>query len=361
MKTKQQDKRYCGVREFMVKGANPRFNTINLAHLAQFIRERYRIYYRKDVLRKPAPWTKNPILKEYKFTNVFRENDRVSKALIHLVSENDTLTYQDKVINTFLFRSWNNPRTFVDLGGPWRAAEIYNGLDLKEKVRPEYERLKEADPERKWWSNAYNQGGTKCVWKFPDGSGYSRGLSKDKEMLCPDYEPDIPLRVFHIGPWLKEKRLFKRMDRATDQQEVYEAIKELPGFASFLSYQIFVDLTYIKEFPFSENEFTVAGPGCKRGLDSIFIDYDGMTYEEALFYLRDSIDWLFTDLWRQDRIAFEWDPDGLFKDRAPDDRYLNVMSLENCFCELSKYIKAVNGVGRPKNTYKPYTDKGELK
>ena len=28
------------------------------------------------------------------------------------------------------------------------------------------------------------------------------------------------------------------------------------------------------------------------------------------------------------------------------------MVIENCMCELSKYVKAVNGTGRPRNKYK---------
>lgn len=356
MKTKPADMLYCGVRKSKIKKANPTLDEKNTAHLMNFIVERYRIHVRKDILGESRPWTKDTVLDKYKFTNVFREDDRVSRALIELVSTNDELTLEEKVLNTFLLRSWNNPNTFTDFGGPWTAKEIYNGLSLKEKVRPVYKKLLKHDPERKWWSSAYNQGGTKYAWKFPDGEGFSRAPSEEEGKEFQDYEPDIPLRVFHIGPWLKEKKIFKRLINAKDQKEVYDTIREIRGFASFLAYQVFVDLTYIPEFPFSENEFTIAGPGCKRGLDEIFTDYDGMTHEEALFFLRDNIDEYFRALEAGDYAKYSWNPEKLFKHRDPGDRYLNVMCLENCFCELSKYIKAVNGTGRPRNTYKPTKD-----
>ena len=102
-------------------------------------------------------------------------------------------------------------------------------------------------------------------------------------------------------------------------------------------------MTYIKEFPFSENEFVVAGPGCKKGLDYIFKDYDGMTSEEALFWLRDNID-----------FVFSWDPKALFSDLPEHDRCLNIMSLENCMCELAKYIRTIEGTGRPRVKYKQH-------
>lgn len=353
MRNKPNDKPYCGVDRQKIGSALPVLNEQNMSHLMRFIVDRYRVHVRKDILKRPAPWTKNLVLRGYKFTNVFREDDRVSRALIDLVSTNGNLTLEEKVLNTFLLRSWNNPDTFTDFGGPWSAKEIYNGLQLKEKVRPIYHKLLAEEPERKWWWSAYNQGGTKYAWKFPDGDGFSRAPSEEMGKKFNDYEPDIPLRVFHIGPWLKERKVFKRLMTAKDQEAAYNIIREIRGFAAFLAYQVFVDLTYIEDFPFSENEFVVAGPGCKRGLNLVFEDYDGLTYEEALFYLRDNIDEYFFALRAGDYTVHEWNPDRLFKYREPYDRHLNVMSLENCFCELSKYIRTVNGTGRPRNKYNP--------
>lgn len=355
VQTKERDVKYCGVRKDVVQLAEPRLNAGNTAHLMRFISERYRIHVRKDILKKPRPWTENPVLQQYKFTNVFREDDRVSRAVIELVSHNDGLSFEEKVLNTFLLRSWNNPDTFTDFGGPFRAKEIYRGLELKERVRPIYYNLLLRDPDRKWWSSAYNQGGTKYAWKFPDGEGFSRAPSEEQGRKYEDYEPDIPLRVFHIGPWLKERKVFRRIVKAESQKQAYEIIREIRGFAEFLAYQVFVDLTYIPEFPFSENEFVIAGPGCKRGLDLVFDDYNGMTHEEALFWLRDNLDTCFEELHSSGADVPKWNPERLFKHREPYDRCINIMSLENCFCELSKYVKAVNGTGRPRNTYKQTT------
>lgn len=343
MNLKPRDELYCGVRKAAIDFANPELNLTNMKHLVEFMAERWKIHVRKDVKGLPAPWTKNPILKEFKFTNVFREDDRVTRELLSLVTNNPALTLEEKIINSFLLRAWNNPETFVALGGPWSAEEIYSGTELKEKVRPLFRKLAESEPDRLWWSSAYNQGGTKHAWKFANAdirkSGSNRELGDDKYS---DWEPDIPLRVFHIGAWLKRQNIVEKLLSARNQQECFETIKSLRGFADFLAYQVFVDLTYIEEFPFSENEFTIAGPGCKRGLDYIFIDRDGMTYEECIFYLRR----LLTEGYPSISIKLK----SLFE---PYGRCVNVMSLENCMCELSKYIRAVEGTGRPKNKYRP--------
>lgn len=342
MKTKQRDTRYCGVDRKRIASAKPTISTVSLVHFREFITERYKIHVKKDVLKLEKPWTENPILQQYKFTNVRREHDKQSRELIHRVSTNPKLSLEEKIANTFLFRAWNNSDTFETFGGPWKLHVIYDPL-TKESARAVYREAMQEEPERLWFSSAYNQGGTKQSWKR---------LNPDDSDKTPA-EPDIPLRVFHVGVWLGRDKVIQRILASKNQERCFEVIKSVRGFADFLAYQVFVDLTYIEDFPFSENEFVIAGPGCKRGMDRLFIDRDGMTYEECLFWLRDKFDKLMSWLERKGDWPEEnpWDPSELFMDLEPHDACMNVMSLENCFCEFSKYMKALDGTGRPKVRY----------
>lgn len=342
MKTKKRDVLYCGVDQLKIQAAIPEINTDALYEFVKMVKNRYYIHIRKDVLKKQKPWTKNPIMQQYKFTNVRREHDRQSKYLIDNIVNNGKLTLEDKIVNCFLFRAWNNWDTFHALGLPADAQTLYNPSH-KETIRPIYKKLSEGNPERKWWSNAFNQGGFKMVWGYPDGT--ARSLY-ERDGATRHHEKDIPLRPLHIAPYLHEHDIIKKLLQAKNQQECFEIIKTVPGYADFMAYQVFVDLTYIPEFPFSENEFTIAGPGCKRGLDILFTDRTGLSYEECLFWLRDSWDTLMDDL------EISWDSDKIFRDLPEHDRYMNVMSLENCFCEFSKYMRAKNGTGRPRVRYK---------
>lgn len=356
MKTKKADKHYCGVREDVIRNAAPDLNWKNVYHFKRFVLDRYRVHLRKDVDLLPAPWTKNKIIQEFRFTNVRREHDRQTRYLIENIVKNPDLTLEDKIVNCFMFRAWNNWDTLKDFGFPYRAKQIYNPK-LKEKVRPIYKRLEIEDPGRLWWSNAYNQGGTKAAWKFPAGDGYQRAYKESEAMKYGDWEKDIALRPFHVGIWLGDKGIVEKLLNAEDQQECFNIIKSVRGFADFLAYQVFVDLTYIPEFPFSENEFVIAGPGCKKGLDYIFKDKDGMNYEECIFWLRDAINDFPIPLFCCDEVMefnerANWIPEDLFRDLPKYDRKMNVMSIENCMCELSKYIRAVEGTGRPRNKYK---------
>lgn len=344
MRDKGQDVPYCGVRKDKIQSASPTLNWENMYHFKRFVKDRYRVHKRKDVRGLPAPWTNNPVIKEFKFTNVRREHDRQTRYLIENIVNNDSLTLEDKIVNCFMFRAWNNWDTLRDFGFPYSARELYKS-SLKEKVRPMYLKLVSEDPGRLWWSNAFIQGGVKMAWTYPE-----MDLSKVKEEGVQG-ETTIDLRPFHIGPWLKKMNTVDRLLKAKDQQECYNIIKEIKGYSDFLAYQVFVDLTYIPEFPFSENEFVVAGPGCKRGLDLIFECKDGMTYEECMFWLRDAINE--RDLFNSSRICGSvYEPEKLFSDLPKYDRKMNVMSIENCMCELSKYVKAVTGTGRPRNKYK---------
>lgn len=349
MKNKKCDTLYCGVRKAAIEEAHPDIDYNNLYHFKRFVIDRYRVHKRKDVHHLPSPWTINPIIQEFKFTNVRREHDRQTRYLIKNIIMNDELTLEDKIVNCFMFRAWNNWYTLKDFGFPYSAKCLYDP-NLKEKVRPIYKKLQNADSKRLWWSNAFIQGGSKAAWKFIDG---------DKELdvkRCSNPEMDIPLRPFHVGVWIGRNHIVRKILASKNQQECFEIIKSIKGFSDFLAYQVFVDLTYIPEFPFSENEFVVAGPGCKRGLDLIFKTKDGMTYEECIFWLRDHInsksDPLFSRLDSMYGSRLVYDPDKLFSDLPEYDRCMNVMSIENCMCELSKYVKAANGTGRPRNRYK---------
>lgn len=337
MLTKDKDVRYCNVNEDKIKSSSPTFRDGLFERFMDFVIERYSVYKKKDVEKLPKPWTTNPILLQYKFTNVRREHDRQTKYLIENITNSVNLTLEDKIVNSILFRAWNLWDTLKDFGFPYKASEIYSS-ELKERVRPVYEKLKAERPGRLWFTNAFNCGSIKSSWKYPDGKPH-----KSSENL--QYEKEIPLRPFHLGQKIYSENLVNKILNSPNQYDCFKIIQVMKGYSTFLAYQVFVDLTYIPEFPFSENEFTMAGPGCRRGLDCLFESHDGLSYEELLFWLRDNI--------QNEAVKHHipYEPDRLFSDLPKHDRYLNLMSLENCFCEFSKYCKMYEGVRSRRRRY----------
>ena len=333
MENKHADIAYCGVCEEKIKSAKPVLRYNNLLYLYHYIKRRYAIHLRKDVLKKSPPWTDDFVLQKYRFTNIRREQDRETKWLIQHITSNPELSYEDKLMNCVLFRLYNKHETAELISMPIKFSErphwnpeIYRTV-FKDALR--------VDPGQKFFTGAFNTGGLKRVLKW-----YLPNDVADNSM---------EMRVLYFIEYLLEQGFLSGLtsDRIKTQEDVFSFLRNFRGIGDFLGYQIFVDMTYIKEFPFSENEFTVAGPGCIRGLDYLFEDKDGMTYEECLFWLRENLDDLFVRV-----LGKDWDPVRVFWDLPEEDRHFNVMSLENIFCELSKYIRAKTNTGRPKKKYK---------
>ena len=325
MRNKERDCLYCGVNRKRIQNSSPKIKAKDLDLFMSYVKERYRIHVRKDVQLKHLPYTDNPILQKYRFTNIRREHDRETIWLIDNIVNNNFLTYRQKLLNIILFRLYNKHETMEIIGAPFHIEGLWSCKQAKENLK----KCAEEHPNYVFFTNAFITGGLKRALKqkFP------------KE----DFVPALVLRFIE---YLNKSSLFEDVTACDTQKEVFKRLEDEYGIGGFLAYQIFVDFTYIPEFPFSENEFTVAGPGCKRGIDYLFKSKDGMTYEECLFWLRDN--WkLFSD----EKVYF--DPEEEMVDLKLYDRVMNVMSLENCFCEFSKYYRAYHDLGRPRNNYKP--------
>lgn len=379
MNNRESDVLYCGVNEEKIKTAKPKLNEEVLKYHHLYITERTEIYKKKEIDKLPQPWTEDEVLLNYRFTNTRRELDRESKYLIENVSKNEKFTLEEKILWSILFRTFNKSETF-------RRLDLLNILDIKnisdsviDTTRDLINKEIEKDPKYVWYTPAFNTGGLKASWVLPEQRLYectnsdtelnvlerdtgvfhkrmpwkeAKSYTRGSPYVIEGIEECIPVRMIHLIKWVSEGDLVQRIIESKDQIDCYKIIMEVPGFANFLSYQIFVDLTYIPEFKFSENEFTISGPGCMRGIDELFEDRGGMTHDEAIFWVRDNIE----KEW--DKRGMNVDFDTLFNFLPEYDRCLNVMLLENSFCELQKLTKAKRGTGRPRNKYKP-TDKPE--
>ena len=375
MLTKPADIHYCGVDIDKIRSANPVLNEEVMKYHHLYLTERHEIYKRKEIEKLPQKdWTKDEVFRDYRFTNIRRELDRESKWLIEKISTNNSLTLEQKILNTILFRTYNKSSTLSIIDYP---ITDFANLDI-DAYRKVFEIYAHEHPKYVFFTPAFNTGGLKFANAFPkrikdkaylnqpglqvtvickeNGERQEGMVYKDaRDMVAnePDlyeiegWEGNIPTRMIHMIKHLYEIDLQGKILEAETQQEAYEALLTVHGFSGFLAYQVFVDLTYIPEYKFSENEFTISGPGCNRGLNDLFEDRDGLSDEELLFWVRDNIQ----KKWKE--AGWSADYSQIF-DHLPDcDQGLNVMMLENSFCELSKLTKAKRGTGRPRNRYNP--------
>ena len=94
----------------------------------RFAVERQNIFFRRNVLHEKAPWTENSILQNYKFTNAYRVNDRVSQFLIsHVIYGDNTSSYDanDIIFRILLFKIFNKIDTWQILENSIGDIRIY--------------------------------------------------------------------------------------------------------------------------------------------------------------------------------------------------------------------------------------------
>jgi hypothetical protein len=63
----------------------------------------------------PFPWTDNPVIQKGKFLNVFREDDKGTKAVLNFVKKTET---QTELIHALFFARWCNLKTTLDILNP---------------------------------------------------------------------------------------------------------------------------------------------------------------------------------------------------------------------------------------------------
>ena len=330
MVNRRRDVPFCGVDLEAIQSKSPIFDKEALKLLHHYITERYKIHILKDILKKNRPWTDDFYLHTYKFTNIRREHDRASKWLIENISNSLNSTTLERMYRTILFRIYNRPITGEILG----LSDLKFDGDWVERCKAA---LSNRDSNVKLFTNAYKTGGTKT------------GLLS----FCPEAENTDYAPLYAIQK-LREENLAEDLLECDSQDKVFKRLTEIKGFGKFIAYQVYVDLTYIKEFPFSENEFTVAGPGCYYGIqlltgkDKEDTGFNGLTSEEILFWMRDNLVSKFTE------EGLEFNPDKIFHDLPEEDRKFNVMSLENVMCEFSKYYTLHHGIRKARMKYNPH-------
>lgn len=378
MQNKKNDVEYCGVRKEFIENAKPKLNKEVLGVVNHWCFERYRIKLRKNS-GEPSPWTEDPILRDYRFTNLRREDDKESLFVINNICKRTDMSLESKIYNIIFSRMYNKWETMEKIGGP-RDWSTYADV---EEYRKRFEEAISKEPNYVWFTSAYNMGGMKkssgseyVMYKEHidistvdmdfvevafDVESVSRG---DKDVvavprhiseLCVKrglpykvhfLENDmIPLRIVRRVNQLKRNGLFEQIMECKDQKQVFEVISSVKGYGPFLAYQLFIDMTYIPEFPYSNNHFAMCGPGTTRGLSLLFEDKAGMTDPECVFWMRDNLQ----KVWQES--GMEYDLNSLMTDLPPEERKICVSDYTNVMCELTKYYRTLKGIGRPKVRY----------
>lgn len=307
---------------------------VNEEHLKLFFEimyERQEIWYKRNILKLPAPWSENPILRDYNFTHVYRELDRNSQWEIDNIISIDEIPEIEKFWMVCFFRLMNEPRFF----------EYYKkkeGFKYALPTRKEFQKARFYAVVTNYRKLGYN----------PYTSAYLINTA-----CCPGERRDKCYAFKIIATLHKEaENVFKTMITAKQPEEFIKHLMTLPAIAEFVSHEIYISLCYFATYshagaimPWDENDFTNVGPGCSLGIRLIFPSTIAKDQKEKIYQLRDmSVDYLPDDF-----KYLEWS--GRRKYYTSDENNISLHQCEMWLCEFSKYWKMINGVGKTRKKY----------
>lgn len=266
----------------------------------RFAAERQAIYYRR--LADPVgPWTSDPILQSYRFTNVYRAADRVSQYLIREIQYRPDRSQDPNEVffRTILYKLFNRIDT-------WENLERDLGLISWQETSIDH--IKTALDNISLHNRIYS-----AAYIMPSPAyGYERKHANHLALLLNMMMDGVP----------------EKLAGAKSLQAVYKTLLSYPGIGPFLAYQFSIDLNYSRLFEFDEASFVIAGPGAIDGIAKCFKDSEN---QSADYIIREMVN-------RQEeefsRLGIKFP--GLFG------RPLQLIDCQNLFCEISKYARAAH-------------------
>jgi len=248
-------------------------------------------------LRGADPVTHDPVLQNYRFTNVYRASDRVSQYLIRDIIPASTSDTVDRFFRILLFKffnritTWERLRERVGEPHPENYDAVRYGAVLDEMMSAG-ERV---------YASAY-------IMPAPP-FGYVRKHANHLQLLKTMLADGLPERVA----------------AAPSLQSVYEALLAYPSVGPFLAFQFAIDLNYSTLTNFEESEFVVAGPGARDGIGKCFEDPAGASEADIITAMAESAPDEFA------RLGLEFIP---LWGRMPQ-----LIDYQNVFCEVGKYAR----------------------
>jgi len=285
----------------------------------RFAVERQNIFFRKFE-GQPPPWTNDPILEHYKFTNAYRASDRVSQYLIRHVIYTGDQSPEEIFFRVILFKIFNRIET-------WQLLQQEIGpVTYSDYSFERYDAIlsKAMADGAKIFSAAY---------VMPAGDtiiGFTKKHRNYLKLLERMLEDEVPARVTEMR----------------SMQQVFELLRSYPMIGDFLAYQYTTDINYSILTDFSEMTFVIPGPGARNGIRKCFSDLGGLNEADLIR--------LVTERQHEEckRLGLTF--------RSLWGRHLQLIDCQNLFCEVDKYArvahperKGIDSRSRIKQLYQP--------
>ena len=335
--------------------------------------ERMLIWKRRFVDKKPRPWTKNEILRDYKFTNVYRELDRNSQWQIKNILLDDSLSLKNLIWKMMVFRIFNNPETFTfnpnkgqkAIQGDLFGAPIKSGLKQAEKFSdlisatkwrngiPDYDEYDE-DEFSRFIAGVRSAGQNPYTSAYLINSQATPGQPRDycyTRLVIPTLHKSIP-------------ELIKVVLTAKQPEDIINYLIKFPAVALFIAHEFYQDFTYIPRYTdrkfmrFDQNDFTNVGPGASIGIRLIYPSIDNIAdQKQAIYWLRDEAEKELEKVAKEKgepMYYLEWNKEKR-EYELTDKCNITLHQIEMWLCEFQKYWKMTIKTGKQRSKFEPTT------
>ena len=268
--------------------------------------ERENIRLQKEVSQLPPPWTSDSILREYKFCQVFREDDRTTRWFKTHIRE-PMKNSPDVLMATVIFRWFN----WIPTGRTLIKHDLLKNWNRKKAIE-------EITKQPKWITGAY-------IIKTPNGMDKVTGVAE-----C----------VSHM--WQDREYLAKEVVKTKSLEDTWSLLRDYPYMGPFMAYEVVTDLrhTYLLEEAKDVLTWANAGPGAMRGLNRLT--------GRDLGYCRRSHDWV-GEMQELYKIVQTRLPTHILQ---RNDMKYEMREIEGGLCEFDKYSRIYKGEGRTRSIYK---------
>jgi hypothetical protein len=282
------------------------------APLFAYMIERENIRRRKEA-GQPAPWTDDPILRDYSFTNVRRSDDRTTRLLVETFYRPNAAGARpgDVLFNCAMARFFGKVDGVVGVG--WQS-------DYDPDVVIPVARL--LDEQKRLFTGAYVI--------------TNNGESGSKvEFVC---------RKVLTPLWRARHRIAdEAMKPCNGWRRLVAMLRELPalGGTGFMAKEVAQDFILATGWtPRDLNTFTPVGKGARRGLNRLH----GRPVDHKITSAGHDVEMRFLD---EVRALFAVRHSYLPADFVE----LQLHDIQFCLCELDKLLRTRQGEGKPKRRY----------
>jgi len=282
---------------------------MDTTQLLYFVRERETIRLRRAA-GQPQPWTDDPILRAWSFTNVRREDDRVTRWIAANWREphaDDPDLWFAMVVARFV--NWPNTLSEIGYPAPWDPEKFLAVMRSR------------AERGDQLYGPAY----------------MIRADSKNPGRATAEYQAaEVFKPLWKARGWMSPKR-------GDTLAKYFGRLKEFHGMGGgFMPAQIVADIKFVKPLLDAPDwtTFAASGPGSRRGLNRVLgRPKDSPWSEES---------WRSAFARLREVIAPELVEMGLGD--------LDAQSLQSCLCELDKMERVRLGEGSPRRRFVPSTE-----